>query len=320
MNITQPSTDSFFCIGHSHKICQDYSRTLTIQNFDGNAQSIGIVADGCSGVADSDVGSRLLLLSTLQEWQKDGIQRDWPNTMNLLSSSIKTGCTNAKQAATLLGLAPEAVTATVAVVTHDTRRNNVFYGAVYGDGALSFRTKKQELVVIEVQPPCVTGSMPAYPTYTPADLTQYMQETEGQESSILITVLDCYGRVKSKKVVLNLEDFTLEGTGRLTILCRKVTADDSTIWPRPVVSVEACGFMSASAWSDGVGTGSWKSDDDWSNFSPKPPEGAAGLVFDLNQIGNYRGNFMARKITTVSRQWRHLDDLSGATLCTEDAK
>jgi hypothetical protein len=49
------NADSYFEIGHSHKICEDYA----LAGVEGNL-TYAIVSDGCSASDDSDVGARLL--------------------------------------------------------------------------------------------------------------------------------------------------------------------------------------------------------------------------------------------------------------------
>lgn len=49
------NTDSYFEIGHSHKVCEDYALSGTIENI-----GYAIVSDGCSSSKESDVGARLL--------------------------------------------------------------------------------------------------------------------------------------------------------------------------------------------------------------------------------------------------------------------
>lgn len=50
------NTDSYFYIGHSHNICEDYAMT----NIFNSKIGIAIVSDGCSASEDVDIGSRVL--------------------------------------------------------------------------------------------------------------------------------------------------------------------------------------------------------------------------------------------------------------------
>jgi hypothetical protein len=49
------NADSYFEIGHSHKICEDYTLSGVCEDL-----AYAIVSDGCSASKDSDVGARLL--------------------------------------------------------------------------------------------------------------------------------------------------------------------------------------------------------------------------------------------------------------------
>jgi hypothetical protein len=52
--------DGYFAIGKSHKVCQDYVRFGTLPN----GRAYTIVSDGCSSSKDTDIGARLLVLTT----------------------------------------------------------------------------------------------------------------------------------------------------------------------------------------------------------------------------------------------------------------
>lgn len=55
------NADSFFAIGKSHTVCQDYARSGKY----GHGRAFGVVSDGCSSSPDTDVGARALTLSAI---------------------------------------------------------------------------------------------------------------------------------------------------------------------------------------------------------------------------------------------------------------
>lgn len=61
-------SDSFFFGSRSHKSCQDYARSGTINN-----KCYAIIADGCSSSPDTDFGSRLITLSAVDTIKNEDI-------------------------------------------------------------------------------------------------------------------------------------------------------------------------------------------------------------------------------------------------------
>ena len=55
----QDVTDSFFSIGKTHTVCQDYARSSN-----GYGHPYAIISDGCSTSADTDFGARLITTAT----------------------------------------------------------------------------------------------------------------------------------------------------------------------------------------------------------------------------------------------------------------
>lgn len=70
-------SDSFFCIGSSHNVCQDYA----LAGVSSRGQTYAVVSDGCSGSPHTDFGSRLLTkavhhaldTSTTKVFQDEGV-------------------------------------------------------------------------------------------------------------------------------------------------------------------------------------------------------------------------------------------------------
>lgn len=57
------NADSYFTIGKSHTVCQDYARSGTIR---GTHLAYAIVSDGCSSSPDTDFGARILTMAALK--------------------------------------------------------------------------------------------------------------------------------------------------------------------------------------------------------------------------------------------------------------
>lgn len=121
------NTDSAFAIGKRHEVCQDYTQT----EIDGGWARV-FVSDGCSSSKDSDIGSRLLVLSAKQsiramlDSEADPFSAD-PNDMGLVAIS------GAMMSAKVLDLPLETLDATLLSIV--TNGEQVLLSA-FGDGVL----------------------------------------------------------------------------------------------------------------------------------------------------------------------------------------
>jgi len=94
-------TDSYFSIGKTHLVCEDYAKTGLIKE-DGTADAperpFAIVSDGCSGSDDTDFGSRLLTVSAIHSLNMfDTIRPEWViwRALDRVSFPLLTGCLDA---------------------------------------------------------------------------------------------------------------------------------------------------------------------------------------------------------------------------------
>jgi hypothetical protein len=115
-------TGSFYTIGKTHSICQDYS---FVQNND------VIVSDGCSSAMNSDVGSRVLTHSYIET---KGSEAPWFNTMHRAYSIVN-----------LLGLPSECLCATL--LTLEKRFDNIHVN-IWGDGCVVARHREDKTLEI----------------------------------------------------------------------------------------------------------------------------------------------------------------------------
>jgi hypothetical protein len=122
------NTDTFFTIGSTHKICQDYaSHNL------GECPYV-IISDGCSSAKDSDFGSRLLAKAAERNIGKNGIEF-FTDTLNLADGYRKT-----------LNLHSEALTSTLIVAKKE--KEYVRIQGV-GDGVIATKNKNGKIHIIE---------------------------------------------------------------------------------------------------------------------------------------------------------------------------
>lgn len=314
--------DAFFRIGRTHRVCQDYalSASQVVSPAGAEERVIALVADGCSGEPHTDVGARLILHGTLNQWGQVQDLLPLDGWIERRSVDVSYGVSVARAAALHVGVDIMAVTATVVFVEQDGRTPRIVRGAVFGDGAISLRTPDWGLVVVEVVPPSIgAGSLPAYPTYDPQHLAHYLDRTSGSPSLVQVTRLDRDGRVEGIDILDPVQQvYDLEGAGWTLRLV--LGAVQERPWPRPTVAVEATGFDLVSAWSDGCTTGSWRDKQtEWTGFHPHPPDGVGPLLYDLSRVARPVGHFLGRRADQACKHWTHDDDLAGAAIYFGDA-
>ena len=138
--------DSYFSIGSTHHVCQDYA--LTGQNENG---CFAIVADGCSSSPHTDIGARLLCRTVAIELQKHG-----KPTEDLLLRSGE----QAKNMAKALLLPTAALDATLLVAYADKQGQVDIY--IVGDGSFCIKDGNGDLSGVEIS---YSDNMPAYLNY-----------------------------------------------------------------------------------------------------------------------------------------------------------
>lgn len=135
MNI---KTDKFIKTGKTHFICQDYILT-------GSHPKCIILADGCSGVENSDVGARLLCLAAakyLKNYKLFLNELDYTN-ISMGQQIIHS----AEIAAKVIDIPTSCLAATLMIAYY---HEGYIYVAVYGDGNVILLDNDNELHFYEI--------------------------------------------------------------------------------------------------------------------------------------------------------------------------
>lgn len=140
-------SDAFYTIGRGHSVCQDYARAGTMGAGDAPHGAFGLVSDGCSSSADSDVGARLLVLEATRV-----LSAGQPLVMRPL---IERALSSARR----VGMAVECLDATLLSVSCTTA--GALWVQVVGDGTVVARRRDGRLEVWRIG----QGSAPAYASY-----------------------------------------------------------------------------------------------------------------------------------------------------------
>jgi hypothetical protein len=129
------NADSYFSIGSSHRVCQDYAA---------HRSGFAVLSDGCSSAPDTDIGSRLLCRNALL---------DEPLSMFTLVRH-----------AAMIGIPKKSLFATLLSVNHiDDSWGNLIEVRMHGDGYLIALTESGEIETLHLE---YAENMPWYPVYS----------------------------------------------------------------------------------------------------------------------------------------------------------
>lgn len=273
--------DSFFKIGTTHAVCQDYARTGKRAFRGGPKEEVyAIISDGCSSAHDSDFGARLLTMAAEPCVYK-------PLDADGFGHSV---IGKAQSFAGAMGLPIQALNATL-MVAH-VERNNIVV-RVFGDGVIASRTKGGQTTITQIE---FSDGAPYYLQYEIVpDKQGYIDQFGG---SYTIT-----------QQTIGIEG-TIEGYGQTkmeTIPCIKSVYD--------LDKVEFVAIMSdgATQFTKPMNSGTVKKQERI-DLSVVVKE---FLDFKPTDNPNFTGTFVQRRCRRVFRdhpEWQNSDDFSMAVI------
>jgi hypothetical protein len=135
------NVDSAFVIGKRHEVCQDYAKSEV------GKWASAFVSDGCSSSHDSDIGSRLLVLSA-QQSVKTLLEMGWELELESSDDLSMMSISGAMAAAKILNLPSETLDATLLSIVSDGKRVSL---SASGDGVLvlMYVDGRQQIVNID---------------------------------------------------------------------------------------------------------------------------------------------------------------------------
>ena len=125
------NADSFFWIGKTHKVCEDYALSGHV-----NDQPYAIVCDGCSSSPDTDFGARVLSKSAERAIQFALLSSPEPSSVIKPFEIISLAQSNTE------GWSPYCLDSTLLMAF--VKDNNV-YVRCYGDGVITFINNENEI-------------------------------------------------------------------------------------------------------------------------------------------------------------------------------
>lgn len=149
------NSDSFFTIGSTHRVCQDYAISIDGM-YEGNNKPFIAIADGCSGSPDTDFGSRILVKSVENLYLKQNADLDSDDIFKRIWDRSLT-------ASNALGLNYYALDSTLIYAYKTDKEIKV---TVIGDGTIAVKTKDDVINTVCIE---YKGNAPLYLSYMFAD-------------------------------------------------------------------------------------------------------------------------------------------------------
>lgn len=173
-------TDSFFAIGQKHvaagKPCQDYA--MSGEYGDGNL-AFAIVSDGCSTGRNTDVGARLLVLSTAEAireyWEYENLILPWMTKVVTAERMLSV-----KNAGALLGVTHQDMLAT-SIFACFTKSGGIVH--VQGDGVIAVKYRDGRMQMTRFDWP---NNIPFYPVYEKENLDAFIQAHGGDAKAEVV--------------------------------------------------------------------------------------------------------------------------------------
>ncbi len=197
----QLQTDHYFHIGKTHltngKPCQDYAISQVI-----NDAAIAIICDGCSSGGQTDVGARLLGLTTqaalLNHWLTNGQIIPEPTSAEIrLNQKIKLA-----SACQLLGLQPNDLLATCVYAYFGPQAGIIH---IQGDGVVALKFTDQHILMHRFE---WQDNRPYYPAYAESRLADFIA-AHGNNLQALRLKSETWQTVASQQQLLQTNDYTL---------------------------------------------------------------------------------------------------------------
>ena len=278
--------DSFFSIGTSHNICEDYALHGVVSE-----QPFAVLSDGCSSSQYTDFGSRFMCLAV-----RETIKVSPPERGLTLDAVLPYACS-------LVGtISPrECLDATVAVLDSS---KELLATYMVGDGVTVARRRNGLFLVRQIE---FSNNAPGYLTYR-LDGGRYSAFKEGiaGEAGGIRTVTETWWDSDFEKQIGDSRVYTDE-----------VTEDPTTFWCQIVYDRGT--FDLVAAFSDGVQ--SFRRIDEYGLVHPRPLN---EVLYQLMSFKNLKGEFVKRRCRMffkkfcIQNSWSHYDDFSMVSLYDDD--
>jgi len=286
-------TDSYYQIGLSHEVCEDYAFSGEINEH----ISYAIIADGCSSAEQVDVGARVLVHSAIEflreyYFSSNSIETD-KNIFEhkLRNSVIAKSIMVVKQ----LGLPIHSLCSTLIVSIMDKTRANVF---MYGDGVVSVKYCNGDVIKYKVE---YESGAPYYMIYSTNKEDDIMYTSHYGNTKTIKTKWDTS---KDRDIVINTDTISRYDFEHYQNTCFSFLNPE-------VVSVMSDGVNSFREFVDG----------DNLKLTLEPVD-TIKVADRMTDFKNFNGKFVNRRMKRFNKDcakdgWTHYDDVSIASIFNE---
>ena len=161
------NSDSFFTIGSTHKVCEDYALSVN-ECSDGRLNPFIALSDGCSSAPNTDFGSRILVKAIENLYCIQGISPEDPLLTELIWEKALNAITQ------ISGLTIHSLDATLLFAYKSDKNINV---VIIGDGAVSAKAKDGNIFTKTIE---YKGNAPLYLSYLHTSDTERMKRREAE--------------------------------------------------------------------------------------------------------------------------------------------
>jgi len=194
-------TDHYFHIGKAHltggKPCQDYAIS---QTFHGAAMAI--ICDGCSSGGQTDVGARLLALTTLAALQSHWLTNGQINPKQTIPEIRLNQKIKLAASCQLLELQPNDLLATC-IYAYLGLQNGLIH--VQGDGVIALKFNNQRILMYRYE---WQDNRPFYPAYAENRLTDFIV-AHGNDLQALRLKSETWQSINNQHQLLQTDNYTL---------------------------------------------------------------------------------------------------------------
>lgn len=281
------NADNAFCIGTTHKICEDYAMSGT---------SFVVLADGCSGSLYSDFGARIL--SVIAMTKMGEIQHleefDAAEAILLARPSIR-----------ILNLPVECLDATLLC---SFSKNHSTEALCYGDGVIAIKVKEGPIYVVKIE---YIDSYPFFINYL-FDKTGRVRDWEQNHNKRIVSLStiskdnEAY-HVNELAEMIEPPPQNIDGIFNLVIEPFRVRVE--------ILDIEKTEWIAIM--SDGVHSFYKSVETETSKTNQTVPY--SDILIELLAFKNFNGQFVQRRMNKFKKEclknkWNHSDDVSLAVI------
>lgn len=272
--------DSYFEIGNSHVVCQDYA----LHGIIGDMQ-YGIIADGCSNAEHSEIGAQILCHVAryyMALYYHTGLFRECTiDTLSLiLGNSILKRADDLRK---LYPITPTALQATLLIIVAIQKEIFLF---VWGDGVIIERYKTSENLITKID---YSANAPFYLVTDKKKYKEFLLKDKNTEPQKII------------------ETFRIQNSLQIS---HSVTEESPFYLPYTFKILDYNSIISITVSTDGILSYQDKN---------KNPIDLSEIIPDFIQFKSINGEFIKRRMsffkkTMQKKEWFHYDDIATTTI------